>query len=76
MLSRQALPASPFSLWLSTERVPPGRVDGSAKLPPLTEGECRHVREGAEGPHIGHFWVDERSRTGPWLQEVPVDLVA
>jgi hypothetical protein len=31
----------------------------SAQLPPLPEGEYRLVREGPEGPHIGHFWVDE-----------------
>jgi hypothetical protein len=31
----------------------------SAELPPLPEGAYRLVREGPEGPHIGHFWVDE-----------------
>jgi hypothetical protein len=31
----------------------------SAELPPLPEGEYRLVREGPEGPHLGHFWVDE-----------------
>jgi hypothetical protein len=31
----------------------------SAKLPPLPEGEYRLLREGPEGPHIGHLWVDE-----------------
>jgi hypothetical protein len=30
----------------------------SAELPPLPEGEYRLIREGPEGPHIGHFWVD------------------
>lgn len=34
----------------------------SAELPPLPEGEYRLVREGPEGRHIGHFWVDESSR--------------
>jgi hypothetical protein len=31
----------------------------SAELPPLPEGEYRLVREGPEGRHTGHFWVDE-----------------
>lgn len=31
----------------------------SAELPSLPEGEYRLVREGLEGQHIGHFWVDE-----------------
>jgi hypothetical protein len=31
----------------------------SAELPPLPEGEYRLVREGPEGQHVGHFWVDE-----------------
>ena len=31
----------------------------SAELPALPEGEYRLVREGPEGQHIGHFWVDE-----------------
>jgi hypothetical protein len=31
----------------------------SAKLLPLPEGEYRLVREGPEGRHTGHFWVDE-----------------
>lgn len=30
----------------------------SAELPSLPEGEYRLVREGPDGPHIGHFWVD------------------
>jgi hypothetical protein len=30
----------------------------SAELPPLPEGEYRLLREGPEGPHIGHFCVD------------------
>jgi hypothetical protein len=35
----------------------------SAELPPLPGGEYRLVREGPEGRHIGHFWVDEGSRS-------------
>lgn len=31
----------------------------TVELPPLPEGEYRLVREGPEGPNIGHFWVDE-----------------
>jgi hypothetical protein len=31
----------------------------AADLPPLPEGEYRLVREGPDGQHIGHFWVDE-----------------
>lgn len=31
----------------------------SAELPQLPEGEYRLVREGPDGQHVGHFWVDE-----------------
>jgi hypothetical protein len=34
-------------------------ISRSAELPPLPHGEYRLVREGPDGPHIGHFWVDE-----------------
>jgi hypothetical protein len=34
----------------------------SADLPPLREGEYRLVREGPDGPHIGHFWVDQMTQ--------------
>jgi hypothetical protein len=31
----------------------------SAELPSLDPGEYRLVRDGPQGPHVGHFWVDE-----------------
>lgn len=35
----------------------------SAELLPLPGGEYRLIRERPEGPHIGHFWVDESMET-------------
>ena len=39
-------------------RVPGDSLQRTAVLPSLEPGEYRLVREGPEGPHLGHFWVD------------------
>jgi hypothetical protein len=42
-------------------RVPGDSLQRSAQLPSLEPGGYRLVRDGPEGPHVGHFWVDESS---------------
>jgi hypothetical protein len=39
-------------------RVAGDGLQRSAALPSLEPGEYRLVRDGPEGPHFGHFWVD------------------
>jgi hypothetical protein len=51
------------STWEAVGEIQLRRADDdlarTAVLPPLPEGEYRLVREGPEGPHVGHFWVEE-----------------
>jgi hypothetical protein len=51
------------STWEPTREIQLNEADDNlartAELPQLPEGEYRLVRDGPEGRHIGHFWVDE-----------------
>jgi hypothetical protein len=40
-------------------RVPGDSLPRSATVPSLEPGGYRLVRDGPEGPHVGHFWVEE-----------------
>jgi hypothetical protein len=50
--------------WRRVDRVELSRIEGdsllrSARLPSLTQGAYRLVREGPDVAHVGHFWVDQ-----------------
>jgi hypothetical protein len=52
--------------WIQVQRVELSRVEGDslsrrARLPSLTDGAYRLVREGPNLAHVGHFWVTEIS---------------